>query len=79
MLDVNTVPFDSDGQTLLKQVAGHFGVEDTFRRTPVGIYFGAPGQQVRPLFRQQRARPYRLHTLRRLHGGLPCWREEHAG
>ena len=46
MLGVNTVPFDSDGQTLLKQVAGHFGVEDTFRRTPVGIYFGAPGQQV---------------------------------
>ena len=27
-------------------MAGHFGVEDTFRRTPVGIYFGAPGQQV---------------------------------
>ena len=46
MLGVNTVPFDSDGQTLLKQVAGHFGVEDTFRRTPVGIYFGEPGQQV---------------------------------
>ncbi len=46
MLGVNTVPFDSDGQTLLKQVAGHFGVEDSFRRTPVGIYFGTPGQQV---------------------------------
>jgi len=46
MLGVNTVPFDSDSQQLLKQVAGHFGVEHTFRRTPVGIYFGAPGQPV---------------------------------
>ena len=56
MLGVNTVPFDSDGQTLLKQVAGHFGVEDTFRRTPVGIYLrrrrAAGG---RPVFRRQRA------------------------
>ena len=46
MLGVNTVQFDSDSQQLLKQVAEHFGVQDTFRRTPVGIFFGEPGKPV---------------------------------
>jgi len=46
MLGVSTVAFDSDSQRLLKEVAQHFGVEDTFRRTPVGIYFGEPGKAV---------------------------------
>jgi cholesterol oxidase len=46
MLGVNTVPFESDGQALLKDVARHFGVEDTFKRTPVGIFFGEAGKTV---------------------------------
>jgi len=46
MLGVNTVPFESDGQKLLMDVARHFGVENTFKRTPVGIYFGEPGKEV---------------------------------
>lgn len=46
MLGVNTVPFDSDNQRLLKAVATHFGAAHTFRRTPVGIYFGEPGKSV---------------------------------
>ena len=46
MLGVQTVPFASGGQALLEQVAGHFGVADTFTRTPVGVYFGEPGKTV---------------------------------
>ena len=46
MLGVTTVPYPSAGQDLLKQVGKHFGVEDTFTRTPVAIYFGDPGRAV---------------------------------
>lgn len=46
MLGVQTVPFDSDGQALLKAAAAHFGVESTFTRTPVGVFFGPPGEEV---------------------------------
>ena len=46
MLGVQEVPRDSDGQQLLKDVGGHFGVEGTFRRTPVGVFFGKPGTTV---------------------------------
>jgi cholesterol oxidase len=42
MLGVNKVPFDSDNQKLLREVGAEFGVEHTFTRTPVGIYFGEP-------------------------------------
>jgi cholesterol oxidase len=51
MLGVNKVPFDSDSQKLAKEVAAHFGVADSFTRTPVGIYFGEPGKEVAdPMF-----------------------------
>ena len=46
MLGVQTVPYESDGQKLLKEMAEHFGVERTFRRTPVGVFFGEPGKTV---------------------------------
>jgi cholesterol oxidase len=46
MLGVNTVPFESAGQKLAQEVAAHFGVADTFTRTPVGIYFGEAGKEV---------------------------------
>jgi cholesterol oxidase len=46
MLGVTTVPFSSGGQELLKEVAEHFGVGETFTRTPVGVFFGEPGQAV---------------------------------
>ena len=46
MLGVNTVPFASDAQDLLKAAAVHFGVEDTFTRTPVGVFFGQAGEEV---------------------------------
>ena len=47
MLGVQTVPFASGGQELLREVAAHFGSADTFTRTPVGVFFGRPGETVR--------------------------------
>jgi cholesterol oxidase len=46
MLGVQEVPRDSDGQKLLREVGRQFGVEDTFTRTPVGVFFGKPGTTV---------------------------------
>ncbi len=46
MLGVQEVPQDSDNQKLLREVGRHFGVESTFRRTPVGVFFGHPGRTV---------------------------------
>ena len=43
MLGVNVVPRESDGQKLLAKMGQAFGVAETFRRTPVGVYFGKPG------------------------------------
>jgi cholesterol oxidase len=46
MLGVQKVPFDSDGQKLLKEVGEAFGVADTFTRTPCGVFFGTPDRTV---------------------------------
>lgn len=46
MLGVQTVPRDSVGQNLLREIGRHFGVEHTFRRTPCAVYFGKPGEVV---------------------------------
>jgi len=46
MLGVQEVPRDSDSQQLLRKVGRQFGVEDTFTRTPVGVFFGKPGATV---------------------------------
>lgn len=46
MLGVNVVPRQSDAQKLLAEMGAAFGVADTFRQTPVGVYFGKPGQTV---------------------------------
>ena len=46
MLGVQMVPFESDGQKLLKQVGEAFGVADTFTRTPCGVFFGEPDRTV---------------------------------
>jgi len=46
MLGVNVVPRQSDAQRLLAELGEAFGVADTFRQTPVGVYFGKPGQTV---------------------------------
>ena len=46
MLGVQTVPRGSRGQEYLKQVSRHFGAEDTFTRTPCGVFFGEAGETV---------------------------------
>lgn len=46
MLGVQTVPFESDGAQLLKAMGKAFGVEDTYRLTPCGVFFGEPGKEV---------------------------------
>ena len=46
MLGVNTVPFESPGDKVLQEYASTLGMEDTFTRTPVAVYFGEPGETV---------------------------------
>ena len=46
MLGVNTVPFESPGDLLLQDYAASLGVEDTFVRTPVAVFFGESGEEV---------------------------------
>lgn len=47
MLGVKTVPFDSTNQQLAREMAQHFGTEDTFTRAPTGVFFGEPGKTVK--------------------------------
>jgi cholesterol oxidase len=46
MLGVNEVPFDSEGDQLLKSIGQHLGCANTFKKTRVGIYFGTPAVTV---------------------------------
>lgn len=46
MLGVQTVPFDSANQQLLREVARHYGTEDSFTRTPCAVFFGESGKEV---------------------------------
>jgi len=46
MLGVKTVPFDSVNQQLIRDLAQHFGTEDTFCRTPCAVFFGEAGKTV---------------------------------
>lgn len=46
MLGVQTVPFDSAAQQLIREMARHFGTEDSFTRTPCAVFFGEPGKTV---------------------------------
>jgi cholesterol oxidase len=46
MLGVVQNPFDDPADRLLLELAGELGVQDTYKKTPVGIYFGEPGKTV---------------------------------
>jgi cholesterol oxidase len=46
MLGVQTVPFDSAAQQLIREMARHFGTEESFTRTPCAVFFGEPGRTV---------------------------------
>lgn len=46
MLGVATYPGTTPADTAMRAVADRMGVGDTFRPTPVGVYFGPPGETV---------------------------------
>jgi cholesterol oxidase len=46
MLGVTEYDEDDDAALLLRQLGARLGVEDTYRRTPVGIFLGTPGETV---------------------------------
>ena len=45
MLGVVTNPTMTPSDVVMRQVADEMGVGETFRLTPVGVYFGTPGQR----------------------------------
>ena len=62
MLGVVENPLHTPSDEVMKQVAEEMGVGDTFHPTPVGVFFGGPGQPVAPrragpVLRRRRARP----------------------
>lgn len=46
MLGVTTNPTHTPADRAMRQVADEMGVSDTFRRAPVGVWFGTPGETV---------------------------------
>jgi cholesterol oxidase len=46
MLGVVTNPCDGPVEQIMRQAAEDLGVGETFRRTPVGVFFGKPGERV---------------------------------
>ena len=46
MLGVEEYPGDTPSDEVMRHLGAHFGVEETFTHTPVGVYFGAPGEEV---------------------------------
>src|SRR5690242_8232079 len=46
MLGVADVEIDDPADDLLREYGEHIGVGDTYRKTPVGIFFGQPGKTV---------------------------------
>ena len=46
MLGVVTNPCQGPVEEMMRDAAASLGVESTFRRTPVGVYFGRPGERV---------------------------------
>ena len=84
MLGVVENPVRTPSDEVMEKVATDMGVADTFHPTPVGVFFGGPGQPAgeevrRPVLRRRRAGAQHLPQLRRVHERLPAQRQEHAG
>lgn len=47
MLGVKTSPYSSFNQQLSKEMARHFGDENSYGLAPVGVFFGEPGKTVK--------------------------------
>ena len=78
MLGVVETPIDTRADAIMRDLAEELGVADTFHPTPVGVWFGAPGETgVRPVLRRRGPGPHRLHPLRLLHDGLSTRGQEH--
>ena len=76
----STNPCDGPVERAMRGRRRDLGVRETFRRTPVGVFFGdARRDGRRPLLRRRRAAAHRLHRVRQLHGRLPGRGQEHAG
>jgi cholesterol oxidase len=50
MLGVTRVPRDDPGDLLLQELGRDLGVEDTYSKTNVGVFFGEPGETVEDPF-----------------------------
>lgn len=46
MLGVVDTPFETPADDVMRRVADRMGVADTFHPTPVGVWFGEPGERV---------------------------------
>jgi cholesterol oxidase len=46
MLGVTEQPYEDPADQLLRELGEELGVGDTYKRTPVGIFFGEPGETV---------------------------------
>lgn len=46
MLGVADTPHPTPADEVIKKIADHFDVADTYRPTPVGVFFGEPGKTV---------------------------------
>lgn len=46
MLGVTEVPADTGPDAYMRRLADELGVADTYHRTPVGVWFGEPGERV---------------------------------
>ena len=61
MLGVVENPHDDPADQLLRELGEELGVGDTYKHTPVGIYFGDARQdRPRPVLRRRGPRPHRL-------------------
>ena len=82
MLGVVQTPTDDPADQLLRELGEELGVGDTYKKTPVGVFFGESGRgredRPRPVLRRRRSGAHRLPRMRSLHGRLPARVEEHA-
>ena len=84
MLGVVENPLRTPADDVMEKVATDMGVGDTFHPTPVGVFFGGPGQApgervADPYFGGAGPERNDLHRLRRVHVRLPAQRQEHPG
>ena len=80
MLGVVQNPHDDPADQLLRELGEELGVGDTYKKTPVGVYFGEPGEdRLRPVLRRRGTRPHGLPSCAgAAWSGCPHGAEEHA-